>query len=71
MADVEARVADRERAETNVLELYGFPGEDHNTRDGLDLLLAMLDEIGIKALSDDAVIRLSQKHMAMDQRRAR
>ncbi len=58
----------REKAEDIVRNvLYGAPGEDYDTADGRRLLLGVLEEMGIAALTDEAVIRLAAAHQAHDE----
>ena len=58
---------DRQRAyDTIVNTLYGAPGERHDTPIGTDLAMGMLREMGLAALTDDAVIRLAQMHEAQE-----
>ena len=61
----------REEATRLVVEvLYGAPGEDHDTPQGRELLLGLLEELGLAALTDEAVVRLAQRHREADGRQA-
>ena len=42
--------------------LFGSPGAAHDTPTGRELIHSLVDEMGLEALSDDAVIRLAQMH---------
>ena len=53
----------REQAEHVVRDvLFGAPGEGHETEPGRDLMLALLEEMGLAALTDAAVVRLAALH---------
>lgn len=61
----------RERAERIVRDvMYGAPGEGRDTPDGRRLLLGVLEQMGLSALTDAAVIRLAAEHQAEDERQA-
>jgi hypothetical protein len=42
--------------------LFGAPGEGHETEPGRNLMLALLEEMGLAALTDAAVVRLAALH---------
>lgn len=59
----------REEAEQIVRDvMYGAPGEDHDTARGRGLLLGVLEQMGLSALTDEAVVRLAAAHQAEDER---
>ena len=61
----------REGAERIVRDvMYGAPGEDWDTPDGRRLLIGVLEQMGLSALTDAAVIRLAAEHQAEDERQA-
>lgn len=51
--------------------LYGAPGESWDTTTGRELVNDLLDEMGLAALSDEAVIRLAGMHRDQDERNGR
>lgn len=51
--------------------LYGAPGEDYDTPDGRELMTALLEQMGLLALTDDAVVRLAAMHRDRDERQTR
>jgi hypothetical protein len=59
----------RERAEQIIRGvMYGAPGEDHDSASGRRPLLGVLEQMGLSALADEAVVRLAAAHQAEDER---
>ena len=50
--------------------LYGSPGAAHDTEKGRELIRDLVEEMGLSALTDAAVIRLAQMHEQADQLQA-
>ena len=50
---------------------YGAPGEDYRTDVGDRIIMDLLAQTGLEALTDDAVIRLAGMHLAEDERSCR
>lgn len=48
---------------------FGFPGEDWDMEEGRLLANKLLDEMGLNALTDEAVVRLAELHKARDRQR--
>ena len=42
--------------------MYGAPGEPYDTETGRTLMVALLEQMGLSALTDEAVARLAAMH---------
>ena len=49
----------REKAESIIKSLNGFPGEDRDTVTGHSMAVSLIRRMGLRALSDEAVLRLA------------
>lgn len=59
---------ERDQAASTVEGLYGIPGDGHDTPAGRMLLLELFEELGLGALTDEALRRLADLHMSADNR---